>query len=256
MKKLFSKKNISDTAPLIKEQPSSNLSSPHKLQKSPPKNTPKSIPIQIPYQREPTPEPSVKEASPVHSLDHQITHPAVAAYRDPSPQATITEREQRDADREFSRFDQGPLEDIPAFVPESSPGSSIVGHSPLPQPAEFAPPPASQTPIARPPVVPTVPVSKPAPVPVPVPEPVATPAPEEQPPSPAPDRWAQIRKNAAERAQRMNQQQEESRRSHSQSGRTDKTDEGDTSGEETIESRVARIKARVAELTGQLPLDI
>ena len=38
-------------------------------------------------------------------------------------------------------------------------------------------------------------------------------------------------------------------RSQSQSQRTD---EGETSGEETIESRVARIKARVAELTGNM----
>jgi len=75
---------------------------------------------------------------------------------------------------------------------------------------------------------------------------------------PALDRWAQIRKNAAERAQRINAEQEQSRRSISQSGKTDrteqtdKTDDGDTSGEETIESRVARIKARVAELTGNM----
>ena len=62
------------------------------------------------------------------------------------------------------------------------------------------------------------------------------------------DRWAQIRKNAAERAQRISQEQQ-SGRSRSQSAKTD-ADEGDTSGEETIESRVARIKARVAELTG------
>jgi hypothetical protein len=64
--------------------------------------------------------------------------------------------------------------------------------------------------------------------------------------APATDRWAQIRKNAAERAQRMSEEQ--SGRSRSQSARTD---DGETSGEETIESRVARIKARVAELTGK-----
>jgi hypothetical protein len=63
----------------------------------------------------------------------------------------------------------------------------------------------------------------------------------------AQDRWAQIRKDAAERAARLSEEQ--SRRSQSQSARTD---EGETSGEETIESRVARIKARVAELTGNM----
>jgi serine/threonine protein kinase len=64
---------------------------------------------------------------------------------------------------------------------------------------------------------------------------------------PSPDRWAQIRRNAAERAARLSEEQ--SRMSQSQSARTD---EGESSGEETIESRVARIKARVAELTGNM----
>ncbi|KFY35675.1 hypothetical protein V494_05703, partial [Pseudogymnoascus sp. VKM F-4513 (FW-928)] len=60
--------------------------------------------------------------------------------------------------------------------------------------------------------------------------------------SPVGDRWAQIRKNAAERAA--------ARQSEEKSAGTD--GEGETSGEETIESRVARIKARVAELTGNM----
>jgi hypothetical protein len=67
--------------------------------------------------------------------------------------------------------------------------------------------------------------------------------------SPSQDRWAQIRKNAAERAARLSEEQVRRSRSQSQSQRTD---EGETSGEETIESRVARIKARVAELTGNV----
>ncbi|TVY62718.1 Morphogenesis-related protein MSB1 [Lachnellula suecica] len=62
------------------------------------------------------------------------------------------------------------------------------------------------------------------------------------------DRWAQIRKNAAERAAQR-QSEEQSRGGYSQ--KTD-GDDGETSGEETIESRVARIKARVAELTGNM----
>lgn len=76
------------------------------------------------------------------------------------------------------------------------------------------------------------------------------------------DRWAQIRRNAAERAARFSE--DDNKRS-----RTDtRNDDGDTSGEESkscvpthciwltetiaIESRVARIKARVAELTGNM----
>lgn len=62
---------------------------------------------------------------------------------------------------------------------------------------------------------------------------------------------SQIRKKAVEHAQRI---QEEFRRGHGQSkpnDGTDKTDNGDTSGDAfDIETRVARIKARVAELTG------
>ncbi|KAL2003496.1 hypothetical protein VTN02DRAFT_3591 [Thermoascus thermophilus] len=57
------------------------------------------------------------------------------------------------------------------------------------------------------------------------------------------DRWAHIRKQAAERAA----QYDENRVSLIAA-----TDDGETSGEETIESRVARIKARVAELTGNM----
>lgn len=236
--------------------------SPHKLQKSPPKNQSKSVPIQIPYEREPSPEPLVQEPTPPQEYDRQISHPAADYYRDPSPQPAITDREQRDADREFSRFDQGPLDDVPAFIPDVSPESSVAGVSPMPHQTEFARdarearemPPAQAPPVPQQ-SAPRVPIAKAAPAPAPVPEPTPAPAAsiEEQSAVPANDRWAQIRKNAAERAQRMNQQQEESRRSHSQSGRTDKTDktdDGDTSGEETIESRVARIKARVAELTG------
>ncbi|ORY08199.1 hypothetical protein BCR34DRAFT_590047 [Clohesyomyces aquaticus] len=62
------------------------------------------------------------------------------------------------------------------------------------------------------------------------------------------DRWDKIRKNAAERAARLSATK--SGQSSSQIPGTE--DDGDTSGEETIESRVARIKARVAELTGNM----
>jgi len=57
------------------------------------------------------------------------------------------------------------------------------------------------------------------------------------------DRWAQIRKNAAERATRRQAEEHSRNNAHN---------DGETSDEETIESRVARIKARVAELTGNM----
>ncbi|KAJ4862825.1 hypothetical protein T069G_03779 [Trichoderma breve] len=129
---------------------------------------------------------------------------------------------QPEPEHDFSRFDQGPLDDVPAFVPEDDDEDEY----------EDAVPP----PIARP--APKFP-SK-----LPVKE--ATPAPPAKEGLPAgispgiQDRFAQLRKNAAERT----------------SSRPDdfpkpaKTEGED--GEETIESRVARIKARVAELTGNM----
>ncbi|KAA6416244.1 MAG: hypothetical protein FRX48_00964 [Lasallia pustulata] len=63
--------------------------------------------------------------------------------------------------------------------------------------------------------------------------------------TPVQDRWAQIRKNAAERAKKQSEEA-------SGQLQVDRTDDDETSGEETIESRVARIKARVAELTGNM----
>jgi hypothetical protein len=137
------------------------------------------------------------------------------------------------ADQEFSKFDQGPLVEQPAFVPEDSPVDAPPKKEVLPQ-----------TPTNGNgfnhvnDVKPVVPVSPVAPV---------------SPPSgrftSTEDRWAQIRKNAAERRDAAIPTPEEPETRLSQSERTD---EGDTSGEETIESRVARIKARVAELTGNM----
>ncbi|XP_044720013.1 morphogenesis protein (Msb1) [Hirsutella rhossiliensis] len=113
-------------------------------------------------------------------------------------QEPIDAQDAAEADQAFSRFDQGPLTDQPAFVPDDE---------------EDAVPP----PIARHP--PTQDGSK--------------------------DRWAQIRKNAAQRAATRPKEDNPP----VASGKAAEGEE-DVSGEETIESRVARIKARVAELTG------
>ncbi|EPS26981.1 hypothetical protein PDE_01921 [Penicillium oxalicum 114-2] len=129
------------------------------------------------------------------------------------------------AAQEFSKFDQGPLVDQPAFVPDDVLVDAYHEENNLPQ----TPPngygngmPEQHRPI--------------------------------QDASPGrfastEDRWAQIRRNAAERREAATAPvvEPEVRTSHSE-----RTDEGDTSGEETIESRVARIKARVAELTGNM----
>ncbi|KAE9975350.1 hypothetical protein BLS_002663 [Venturia inaequalis] len=263
-------------APVVVEEP------PHKLQKSPKKN----MAIQIPSYKEPTPEPSIAETSPVHSFTHQTPdpyHQASQNTRGTSPRfdtSTIGSKEQHAADQEFSRFDQGPL-DAPAFVPEDiTPDQSVVAVSPPMQSAPFKAPTRGIPDLGAP-----SPADEPAHTPAPAPAPAPYHAPSRAtsripvvpigrsapgPRSPASDstsddsadaasrddkvldRWAQIRKNAADRAQRLSEEQQ-SGRSHttSQSAKTD-ADEGDTSGEETIESRVARIKARVAELTGNM----
>ncbi|KAF3388008.1 Morphogenesis-related protein MSB1 [Talaromyces pinophilus] len=135
----------------------------------------------------------------------------------------IDTNEKAAAEREFSSFDQGPLADQPAFVPsEDSPITPVEEH--FPETKTEAVVTATETP-----------------------RDVATPTPtgtESIKTSPYQDRWAQIRKNAAERAAAASPEEIHSR--------TSQADDGDTSGEETIESRVARIKARVAELTGNM----
>ncbi|KAL3425331.1 morphogenesis protein [Phlyctema vagabunda] len=134
---------------------------------------------------------------------------------DPSVRDSLSRVDTHDAHEareEFSRFDQGPMDDVPAFVPDESPRHSD----------EVITPPISRA------------------------DDDYDESPDQA--SPVQDRWAQIRKNAAERAAQR-QSEEQSRGGYSQ--KTD-GDDGETSGEETIESRVARIKARVAELTGNM----
>ncbi|KAF8469571.1 hypothetical protein BDZ91DRAFT_655304 [Kalaharituber pfeilii] len=135
-------------------------------------------------------------------------------------------KEERTAQQTFSNFDAGPLTDMPAFVPEDSPEPSIHNQ------------PTSTSKVHENDAV--SPVTQPGPS-----------VPEAEPPvSPGMDRWAQIRKNAAERAAKKNAALEEN--TSVTATRGPGADDGDTSGEETIESRVARIKARVAELTGNI----
>ncbi|OKL57622.1 hypothetical protein UA08_07310 [Talaromyces atroroseus] len=147
----------------------------------------------------------------------------------------IDTNEQAAADREFSSFDQGPLTEQPAFVPEEeSPVTPVERSFPSEDkdketvttitavPTRDSATPTGQTPIKT----------------GGSPDTTATASPSFQ------DRWAQIRKNAAEKAERASSEEIHSR--------TSQADDGDTSGEETIESRVARIKARVAELTGNM----
>jgi hypothetical protein len=188
--------------------------------------------------REPSPTYSTEDRAPIRALSPEIQpSPAVSAvaqnYREPPSRPPPAKPDQRDAVEAFSRFDQGPIDDMPAFVPDDSDeddealmGPNVPRHRPQEQdPVTPAGHQASRDDISEESVDLTRQVS------------------------PSQDRWAQIRKNAADRAARLSEEQ--SRRSRSQS-QSQRTDEGETSGEETIESRVARIKARVAELTGNM----
>ncbi|KAJ5639326.1 uncharacterized protein N7484_007188 [Penicillium longicatenatum] len=120
------------------------------------------------------------------------------------------------ADQEFSKFDQGPLVEQPAFVPED-------GDEPVtPNPATEPELPQTPTNGREEKIKPVSPLNA------------------------SEDRWKQIRENAAQRTAFPTEEPD------TRTSQSERTDEGDTSGEETIESRVARIKARVAELTGDM----
>ncbi|MCJ1463307.1 hypothetical protein MMC07_001913 [Pseudocyphellaria aurata] len=183
--------------------------------------------------------------------------------------------EDHPANREFRSFDQGPMMDQPAFVPEDSPERQV---SEPPTPVEHMrdeiPPGPQQVPLEPHQVSPGSQQILPGTQQVPEiqlhqhevdlhrqpgerlfiresqhVESELSESEDDRSASPALDRWAQIRKNAAERAAKQQQQQpheDPPRRSN------DGDADGETSGEETIESRVARIKARVAELTGNM----
>ncbi|CAI7671190.1 unnamed protein product [Penicillium manginii] len=171
-----------------------------------------------PQQAPESPEQARVPISPANSGPPQTRH---AVEYDALSRVDTNERTA--ADQEFSKFDQGPLLEQPAFVPDTPATPTAPVHSELPQTPTNGHGAKYQHTTTQA-------------------EAIAT---EE-------DRWAQIRKNAAERqaaeAAHASRPSEEPEARVSQSERSD---EGDTSGEETIESRVARIKARVAELTGQ-----
>lgn len=132
------------------------------------------------------------KASPHPNFEHERSY-------EPSTHGTLSRVDTNDAQeahQAFSSFDQGPLEDVPAFVPEDSPRHSEE---------DAAVPP----PITRNRSDDSTDLTKQV--------------------SPSGDRWAQIRKNAAERAAQR-QSEEQSRGGYSQ--KTD-GDDAETSGEES-----------------------
>ncbi|KAM3456960.1 hypothetical protein MY3296_001330 [Beauveria thailandica] len=174
---------------------------------------------------EPVAETSVAETSvaekPVEQAvpTEQFTEPTLEILPEPDSQAhkLATSDMAVDSKTEFSRFDQGPLADQPAFAPEDVEEDALT--PPAVADHEQQGDDTGSNGLTR----------------------IASPG--------VQDRWAQIRKNAAERASQR-QTDERDRSMPPSKSATEADDE--TSGEETIESRVARIKARVAELTGNM----
>ena len=134
-------------------------------------------------------------------------HPKYDRSYDPSVRDSLSRVDTADAHeahQAFSSFDQGPLEDVPAFVPEDSPRQSEESDAAVP-------PPITRTRTED-----------------------AGGADLTNVTSNSKDRWAQIKKNAAERAALAQRQSEE----QSRGGYSQKTDgdDGETSGEESEQS--------------------
>lgn len=160
------------------------------------------------------------------SLEHPANEPEVEYEEELVTEevlSLIDTQDAAEASQEFSRFDQGPLADQPAVKPEDeAPAAKTDDAAPPPM---IRIPPRTGTPKA------------------PEPEKAALDKLNQGASPGVQDRWAQIRKNAAQRAATRKEEPARVVVRKSTDG------EEDTSGEETIESRVARIKARVAELT-------
>ncbi|KAL1643261.1 hypothetical protein SLS58_004932 [Diplodia intermedia] len=181
----------------------------------------------------PAPEAPGEKTEPAAPMRNE----AVMYTEDRPPLSRVHTDEREEAEAQFSRFDQGPLDDQPAFVPEDTDDEALTPHATHFQEALEEPETPGGDDVSQ------ADVSSISSASIDLAQQV----------SPTQDRWAQIRRNAADRAARMSEDQSYSRPriSESQTSRTT-VDDGDTSGEETIESRVARIKARVAELTGNM----
>lgn len=158
-------------------------------------------------------------AGPIHDIDDEPTVSSAEATPIESPRfeppqrnwhdsqqslSGIDHHEKRQAEKEFSSFDQGPLVDQPAVLPQESPDGR--GSSEFATPAETGMHPMAQDTLHDDASEKSIELAREV--------------------SPLQDRWAQIRKNAAERAARLSEEQ-------TKPGQTGNADEGDTSGEES-----------------------
>ncbi|KAH7256604.1 hypothetical protein BKA59DRAFT_78920 [Fusarium tricinctum] len=189
------------------------------IQRAPMPTTPRADEVDMP-----TPTPAAEFVTPMEEPMQRVDTPQ-REHDIPEPtidQSQIPAKDSTPMQPPVPQFGHGPLEDQPAFAPDSDDEDDAT------------PPPIPRSPRHSPQIGgPSQPEEKLS----------HSAGPGVQ------DRWAQIRKNAAERA--ASRPDEQLRPTYSNSNRTGDGDD-DTSGEETIESRVARIKARVAELTNNM----
>ena len=152
---------------------------------------------------EPEPEAEAEHTPKAESPPAQGDSPVPA---DNDTLSRVDTKEQADADKEFSRFDQGPLVEQPAFASDSpvSPVSGSIPEKTSMSVEEEEQPAKTSTDGHN---------AKPEPTPI----------------NPASDRWAQIRKNAAERAA----QAEAAEPRLSEASRTEDDDDDDTSADES-----------------------
>ncbi|KKA26187.1 hypothetical protein TD95_000079 [Thielaviopsis punctulata] len=208
-----------------------------------PKDLPEPEPVQDDSQESANNQESPESTVPVSPLSPVSTNadaapaPVVSSVPKQTPGEyepsldDISTDDATEARQEFSRFDQGPLTDQPAFVPANSDSDDAT------------PPPIARRTRGPDTVVAAAAALKPV---------KRAPEPEKPRSEFEDERWARLRRNAQQRAmQRQGQIPVSVKPSPAAPMQAADADE-ETSGEESIEARVARIKARVAELTNNM----
>ncbi|EGE03725.1 morphogenesis protein [Trichophyton equinum CBS 127.97] len=216
----------------------------------------KSKPVAAVVERKPvksTPAPAPAAQAPAPVKESRVSPPPPEAERptageQSAPVSPISPDDMKSDAAAFSSFShQSPIVDQPACVPAETPSpvESEPRAAPIPAPAP------SQTESKTFNVQPEKEVPVPA-TPEPQPQKQPQPEPEPEPEVPALDRWAQIRKNAAQRAGGPDAAVSASPAAvpaPAAAPASPAPAPKQASQQETIEMRAARIKARVAELT-------
>lgn len=190
---------------------------------TPEPSAPKSpVKADTPQQHTPTQQTPPRQQNPVSPMSPEHAEDAESSHEDVS---RVNTAEADLANDEFARFDQGPLSDQPAFIPDDEDDEDDDAIPPPIQRHRSATPEPEPEVIEEPPAEPQ-PKTKPRPRPM-----VQSNEPQT---APAIERWAQIKKNAAERAAtaRMQQQDEPKQAPAKASGKPEEP--ADANGEESM----------------------